>query len=218
MALSTSPAFPTERAPSFEALRVATLQRFYSWHAWFYDLTRPSILFGRADLLAGLRFDAEEVVLDVGCGTGWALERLALRGARVRGIDCSPDMLNRARARARRLGWTGLRVTFDSRPFGTHTDYRSAADAIVFSYSLTMIPPFSQVLASARAALRSGGRIAVVDFLEARSGLVDRWLSANHVHLGPARLELLRTLFPRHRIEIRRAPLWSYYLLWGERD
>ncbi len=216
MALSTSPAYPTEAGP--DLLGVEALRRFYRWHSWVYDLTRPLILFGRSDLLAGLRLESDELLLDVGCGTGWALERLALRGVNVLGIDCSPSMLERARAKARDLGWTGRRLAFDSRPYGTHAEYRGGADAILFSYSLSMIPPFGSVLDSARADLRPGGRIAVVDFLDAEHPLVGGWLSANHVFLGRARLRRLQALFPRHQLDVRQTPLWSYFLFWGEAD
>ncbi|MEZ5099834.1 MAG: methyltransferase domain-containing protein [Thermoleophilia bacterium] len=41
-------------------------------------------------------------VLDVGCGTGRLAAELARRGARVWGVDASPEMLERARARAPR--------------------------------------------------------------------------------------------------------------------
>lgn len=44
-------------------------------------------------------------VLDVGCGTGRLAAELAARGARVWGVDPSPEMLARARANAgRRVG------------------------------------------------------------------------------------------------------------------
>jgi hypothetical protein len=55
----------------------------------------------------------------------------------------------------------------------------------------------------------------VVDFLDAAppvaSGLV-----RSHVHLGPARLALLRRLFPQHRLKVASLGLWRYYSFIGE--
>ena len=48
--------------------------------------------------------EAGHRVLDVGCGTGALALRAARRGARVRGIDVSPEMLEIAAERARRAG------------------------------------------------------------------------------------------------------------------
>ena len=87
---------------------------------------------------------------------------------------------------------------------------------MLFSYSLSMIPPFEEVLERARLDLRPGGRIAVVDFVDAR-GPVGFGLRRSHVHLGPERLRALRRLFPRHHESIRTVGLWRYFLFTGER-
>jgi S-adenosylmethionine-diacylgycerolhomoserine-N-methlytransferase len=216
---STSPAGPPEPSPEaggdgFARFQVGRLARFYAWNAPIYDLTRPFILYGRRALLDGLSLRGGEHVLDVGCGTGWGTARLASRGARVTAIDCSPAMLVQARRRVARLGPAAARVSFDARPYGSHGDYAGRADAVVFSYSLSMIPPSEETLAQARRDLKPGGCLAVVDFLDA-APLADRWLAANHVHLGPARLDNLRRLCPDARLEVRRAGAWRYYLFWG---
>lgn len=84
----------------------------------------------------------------------------------------------------------------------------------MFSYSLSMIPPFDQVLARARRDLRSGGRIAVVDFGDAW-GPIGFGLRRSHVRLGPERLAVLRGLFARHHLEIRSVGLWRYFVFVG---
>jgi S-adenosylmethionine-diacylgycerolhomoserine-N-methlytransferase len=210
MALSTSPASPS---PDPAALGVEALAGFYRWHARIYDLTRPFLLFGRARAVRALDVGRGHLVLDVGCGTGHNFEALARREARLIGIECSPDMRRRAQARALRVS-ADSPIAIDERPYGTHGDYQGAIDRILFSYSLSMMPPYAELLARARADLRSGGRIVVVDFLDARPP-VARALEASHVFLGPSRLDALRRLFPEHRVEVRSVGLWRFFLFHG---
>src|SRR5258708_32382223 len=103
-------------------------------------------------------------------------------------------MLRRAGQRVTRLGGR-FRVSLDPRPYGTRADYRDQADRILFSYSLSMMPPYLEILAHARADLRAGGRIGVVDFLDAFLP-VNRWLERSHVALGPERVDEPRQPLP----------------------
>ncbi len=155
-------------------------------------------------------------MLDVGCGTGYALARLAPRGARVIGIDSSPAMLKRAARRISRLGLPTGAVRLDGRPYGSHADHTGTADIVLFSYALSMLPSHELAITQAAADLRFGGRLAVVDFLTATNPLVDRWLRANHVFLGEERLANLKRRFPRHTLEVKHAGLWRYFLFWGQ--
>ena len=56
----------------------ASLDRYYRWHAHFYDATRWAFLFGRKALI---RLAAKQLqprrILEVGCGTGKNLAELA---------------------------------------------------------------------------------------------------------------------------------------------
>ncbi len=214
MAPSTSPA---SRPPSEPADRfgLAALDGFYRLHAPVYDWTRPLLLLGRRSAVRALDLRPGERVLDVGCGTGYNLPRLFAHGARVVGIEPSLPMRRLAERRLERHALTG-KVELDARPYGTHADYADAAHATVFSYSLSMIPPFELVLERALLDLRRGGRIAVVDFLDAW-GPVGFGLRQSHVALGRDRLRALEQAFPRHRCTIRTTGLWSYFLFVGER-
>jgi S-adenosylmethionine-diacylgycerolhomoserine-N-methlytransferase len=211
---STSPASlsPPEGAGRFD---LDALDGFYRLHAAVYDWTRPFILFGRRQAVRSLGLAPGERVLDVGCGTGWSLPRLHGRGARVVGIEPSAPMRGRARARLERLRLAGV-VDLDPRPYGSHAEYEGAVDAVLFSYSLSMIPPYAEVLERARRDLRPGGRIAVVDFLDAW-GPVGLGLRCSHVYLGTERLRALRRLFPPHHEVVRSVGLWTFFLFEGRR-
>jgi S-adenosylmethionine-diacylgycerolhomoserine-N-methlytransferase len=211
MLRSISPASP----PEADRQGLAALARFYAWNAPLYDWTRPAILYARGEAVERLAPRPGERVLDVGCGTGWSLGRLAATGADVVGIECAPAMLARARRRIAGLGL--LRPPrLEARPYGGHDGRAGAVDAILFSYSLSMMPGYLDVVAQVLRDLRGGGRITVVDFLDARQPMA-AWLTTCHVVLGPARLEALRSAFPAHHAEIRQAPLWRYFLFSGTR-
>ena len=200
--------------PEIEAYALEPLARFYRRHSSFYDWTRPFILYGRHRLLVSLALRPRMTVIDVGCGTGWSLPWLAAAGASVIGVEPSPHMRARAQARAARLGMSG-RAAFDHRPYGSHAEYAGRADVVLFSYSLSMIPPHAEVLARARADLRAGGTVAVVDFLTAMAPEPAAILRRSHVHLGTERLDALRRVFPEHRVDVRNAVLWRYFRFLG---
>jgi S-adenosylmethionine-diacylgycerolhomoserine-N-methlytransferase len=214
MAPSTSRASPRP-SEEIERFGLAALDGFYRLHGPIYDWTRPLLLFGRREAVDALGLRRGERVLDVGCGTGFSLDRLHACGARVVGIEPSLPMRRRARARLERLGLAGV-VDLDARPYGSHAEYEAAADAVLFSYSLSMIPPYEQVLSRARLDLGPGGRVAAVDFLDAW-GPVGFGLRCSHVRLGPERLAALRALFPQHDVVVRSAGFWRYFVFAGWR-
>ena len=201
---------------SAEAVRsryaLESLERYYRLHARIYDWTRPFFLLGRRRLLSGLHVGRGETVIDVGCGTGWSFPHLTAVGATVIGVEVCAEM--RARAEAGAAKWNGA-VRMDPRPYGTHADFVGASDVVVFSYSLSMIPPYEDAIERARGDLAPSGRIGVVDFLDAVEPLPARALAASHVHLGAERLDALRRAFPAHFVEVRNAGLWRYFVFVG---
>jgi trans-aconitate methyltransferase len=103
-----------------------------------------------ADILDKLAPRAGERILDLGCGDGALTERLVARGARVVGVDASPEMLEAARARgldARLMDATAL--TFDGE-----------FDAVFSNAVLHWIHDQDAVLAGVFRALAPGGRFA----------------------------------------------------------
>lgn len=77
-----------------------------------YDTGIRLLTLGRLDRayddLAG-RIRRDDRVLDIGCGTGALTLRAARRGATVKGMDVSPEMLDVARRRVQEAGF-GTRV------------------------------------------------------------------------------------------------------------
>jgi SAM-dependent methyltransferase len=97
-------------------------------------------------------------VLDVGCGGGWLVRRLAAAGARAVGVDPLPEALERAREEdpdgaARYVAAGAQALPFEDASF----------DAVVFFNSLHHVPPadLDGALREARRVLREGGVLFV---------------------------------------------------------
>ena len=121
-----------------------TLARYYHLHARLYDATRWSFLFGRSDLqarIAALR--SPQRILEIGCGTGRNLARLAhcFPAAQLIGLDLSADMLARARTHLRQhRSRVILRQQIYSQPLAPAPGFDLIVGDVSF-ISLTLILP-----------------------------------------------------------------------------
>lgn len=77
------------------------MDRRYRYQRHVFDLSRKLILFGRDRAIAALRLGDARSVLEIGCGTGRNLKRMADAhpALRLTGIDISDEMLKSARAK-----------------------------------------------------------------------------------------------------------------------
>lgn len=160
---------------------MATMLRRYGVGARWYDVLSGERWVYRAGREAGIALlgvRRGDVVLDVGCGTGLnfpaLVEAVGPEGL-VIGIDRSPDMLAMAQRRVDRERWRErvrlvrvdaalLRpeqvatVIADARGGGS-----TGADALLATYSLSVIAPRDEAWRRALATLRPGARACVVD-------------------------------------------------------
>lgn len=151
-----------------------------------YDLVSGERLYapGREAAVEMIHVEPGARVLVVGCGTGPDLPALLARtGARGRvvGLDASPSMLAAARRRAERLGPDGvhlLRADAEHVPVRRLRDVLGGpADAVLFPYSLSLMPGWRRAWRTALGAARPGARVAVADTTVACGGLPQRLAS-----------------------------------------
>jgi S-adenosylmethionine-diacylgycerolhomoserine-N-methlytransferase len=140
------------------------MDRRYRYQRHVFDLSRKFILFGRDRAIAALRLGDARSVLEIGCGTGRNLKRMAEAHAELRltGLDISDEMLKSARARF-------ARARLDDRVSLLQGDAASPpidgkAPRILMSYCLSMVPDWCRALAVAIDRLEPGGILAIVDF------------------------------------------------------
>ena len=167
----------------------ALMDRMYLRQRHIYDLSRKFYLLGRDEAVRRLRPAAGDNALEIACGTGRNLVKMAQAypEARLFGLDVSREMLATAAASTARAGLAsrialaqGDATAFDPQAlFGCATFER-----VMISYALSMIPPWREALAHALDVVALGGSLHIVDFGDCaglpgpfKAGL-RRWLAA----------------------------------------
>jgi ubiquinone/menaquinone biosynthesis C-methylase UbiE len=159
----------------------------YDWLIWLATFGREGIFRERVVRLA--RLEAGESVLDVGCGTGTlaiAAKRCVGSTGAVFGIDASPEMIARARKKARKAG---LEVRFEH-AFTQALPFPDACVDVVLS--TIMLHHLSraarqQCAREVRRVLKPSGRVLAVDFARTtpeRRSLIGHFHRHGHVDLG----------------------------------
>lgn len=194
-----------QNTPS-EAQIKSNMDKMYRWTRHIYDFTRKYYLLGRDQLIEGLDAKDAENICEVGCGTARNLVKMASRypQARFYGLDASDEMLKTARGNIENAGM-GSRVTLKqgfSQSFDPKTLFgiQEALNRIVFSYALSIIPPWQESIDHALALLPSGGEIHIVDFggqedlPQYLRSFIFWWLKQFHVYHKPEILDYLKRL------------------------
>ncbi|MGE0789711.1 MAG: class I SAM-dependent methyltransferase [Sandaracinaceae bacterium] len=132
-------------------------QRYYDDFSQSYERGRDEGYHALVDqletsLIAPYARDRE--VLEVGCGTGLILGRLAPLATRAVGVDVSEGMLDRARAR----GLTVVHASATELPFGDET-----FDTVYSVKVLAHVPEIDRALSEISRVLRPGGH-AILEF------------------------------------------------------
>jgi S-adenosylmethionine-diacylgycerolhomoserine-N-methlytransferase len=195
------------------------LRRYYKTQSVIYDATRWAFLFGRTRLLRELAKIQPQPrhIVEIGCGTGHNLARLAglFPDARITGVDLSENMLAIAEKKTARFG---DRVALQQRVQGGALQVPH--DVAVFSYSLSMMNPgWDSVLRGAVEGLEPGGLLAAVDFHDSALGFFKWHMSRHHVrmdgHLLPAMAALCRPEF--QTVKAAYGGLWRYFIFVGRK-
>lgn len=147
----------------------ALMDRMYRRQRHMYDLSRKFYLLGRDEAITRLRPAPGDKVLEIACGTGRNLVKLARTypEARLFGLDVSREMLATAAASIARPGLASRIVLAeaDATGFDPRALFGAACfERVLISYALSMIAPWREALAHALDVLAPGGSLEIVDF------------------------------------------------------
>ncbi|HET7031373.1 MAG TPA: class I SAM-dependent methyltransferase [Candidatus Limnocylindrales bacterium] len=167
--------------------------RRYDWRMWLHARGREGRFRDEEVRLA--RIGAGDRVLDVGCGTGSlaiAAARVVGPSGRLAGVDPSPEMIERASAKARRAGVSvGFVATAgEALPFPA-----GSFDVVTLSLVLHQLPvdALHATMAGVRRVLAPGGRLLLVDLdLSNPTGNTVHSHAASHGGGGGQRFDLDR--------------------------
>ncbi|SNR60639.1 class I SAM-dependent methyltransferase [Puniceibacterium sediminis] len=199
----------------------ALMDSTYRYQRLFYDITRRYYLLGRDRLVADLAPPSGARVLEIACGTGRNLERIARHypGCALFGLDISHEMLRSAHSK---LGGQAVLARADACDFDGDALFGAGGfDRVVMSYSLSMIPDWGRALRHAAQQLRPGGELHVVDFGDQdklprwfRRGL-HHWLSRFHVTPRRDLLERMQDIAQEQGMALTFRPLYRDYARYG---
>jgi len=173
--------------PAHDAMNLDTSARVIHWAFW-YDWMLKLITLGREGRFREKLLDLAgiapgEIVLDAGCGPGTmaiAARRRVGPTGEVYGIDASPEMVERARAKASRAGLdiSFQRALLEELPFPDSKFDLVTTSLVLHHFPADVLP---RCLAEIRRVLKPDGRLVAVDF--AGSGHGHRLpLRRNHPH------------------------------------
>lgn len=124
-------------------------------------------------------------VLEVGVGTGISLPRYAPH-LRITGIDLSPEMLDKARARVREKKLANVDGLFEM-DASELTFADGAFDTVVAMYVMTVVPDAARVLGELERVCAPGGDVLIVNHFARERGFrgrVERWMAPAARSLG----------------------------------
>jgi ubiquinone/menaquinone biosynthesis C-methylase UbiE len=140
------------------------MQRLWTHWSGIYDLRVRLFLRWRTPAVNGLRLRPGDTVLDLACGTGLNFSHLTERigeGGRIVGVDLTRAMLQRARGKVVRQGWTRAALLESD---AAHLPLASnSCDAVFCSYGMAIIPEYHGALGEAVRVLKPGGRLALLE-------------------------------------------------------
>jgi trans-aconitate methyltransferase len=145
------------------------------WNPTLYDDSAAFVSELASQLVVWLRPSPGERILDLGCGTGTLTAEIARHGARVTGVDSSPEMIVAAQEK-----YSELELAVSD---GQALTYAAEFDAVFSNAALHWMPRAHDVARGVERALRPGGRFVaefggagcIATVVQALSAVLREW-------------------------------------------
>lgn len=161
----------------------ASVRDAYRRWAPVYDYTFGQVAEAGRKQAVKLINERQGSVLEVGVGTGLSLPAYGSH-LTVTGIDLSPEMLEKARARASKLGNVAGLYEMDA---GALTFADESFDTVVAMYVMTVVPEPERVMRELERVCRTGGEVLLVNHFsqeEGARGFLERKLAPFADYIG----------------------------------
>lgn len=176
-------------------MQIEAIQKTYRRWAPVYDLTFGRITQG-GRILAAKHVNAQGgVVLEVGIGTGLALEYYA-PDVRITGIDLSAEMLREAAIRARKKGLKNL-VGLHEMDARTLAFPDAAFDHVAAMHIMSVVPEPERVMDEMARVCRPGGSVLIANHF---AGRAEGWSGIERLAAPLANLLGWHSDFPIDRV------------------
>jgi malonyl-CoA O-methyltransferase len=140
----------------------SALNGYALWAESYDHESNNPVIAGEEEVIWTLIGDVRGLdVLDVGCGTGRHALPFAAQGARVLGLDPTPEMLAQARQKANAAG---LSVEFRTSTIAALDPALGRFDLVLCCLVLSHVQDLDGAIAKLAAHIRPGGRLLVSDF------------------------------------------------------
>ena len=212
----------TAEKPSEDQIKT-NMDNMYRWTRHIYDITRKYYLLGRDDLIANINANDGDIICEVGCGTARNLTKIAKAypESKCYGLDASDEMLKTAHVNLEQAGMAE-KITLKqaySQSFKPDELFgvKSPLAKIVFSFALSIIPPWQESIDHALELLPAGGEIHIVDFgaqkelPKAFRSFVFWWLKKFHVFYKPEIMNYLKLLQAEKKGSLVVTPMYKGY-------
>lgn len=152
-----------------------------TWMAGDFGKIALSYAPGAAQFVGRMSLRRGERVLDVATGTGNLAIPAARTGARVTGIDIAPNLIEQAEAWARD---EGLTITFEEGNAEQLPYADGSFDTVISMFGVMFAPRADEAAAELVRVTRSGGRIALANWMP--DGFIGQMFKIVGKHVPPA--------------------------------
>jgi ubiquinone/menaquinone biosynthesis C-methylase UbiE len=137
--------------------------KHYDFAVWTYRLLGLREKMYRRHVVAALSLRPGDTVVDLACGTGLNfqfLQPLITSEGRIIAVDLADAMLDVARRRVESTGWSNIEfIQADIAEY----EFPAGTGGVLSTFAVSLVPQFDQVIHRGAAALRPGGRMAILD-------------------------------------------------------